>query len=91
MSAAETDPFAPDLTMSREAADYILRAVTGLLWEGYWPKDFRVDSRHGGDDGQGYDEALVLHAADIVGRDKIRNLELQRYLAELDSDAGETT
>lgn len=85
---ADENPFAPDLTVSRDVADFILRAVNGLLLEGYWPKDFRVGGRHGGDDTEDYDGDLVLRAANIVGRDKIKNSELRRYIAELDADAG---
>ncbi|QDN64395.1 hypothetical protein [Streptomyces sp. S1D4-14] len=84
---ADADPFAPDLTMSREVADFILRATNGLLLEGYWPKDFRVGGRHGGDDTEDYDGDLVRKAADVISRDKIKNSELRRYIAELDADA----
>lgn len=83
----DRNPFAPDLTMSQDVADFILRATNGLLLEGYWPKDFRVGGRHGGDDTEDYDGDLVRKAADIVGRDKIKNSELRRYIAELDADA----
>lgn len=87
---ADADPFAPDLTMSRDVADFILRAVNGLVLEGYWPKAYTVDGRHGDDD-RDYDDALLLKAADIVGRDKIVNRYLQRFIAGLDSDDGSTT
>jgi hypothetical protein len=82
------NPFAPDTTMSREAADFILRAMNGLLLEGYWPKAYAVDGRHGGEDEPEYDNALLRRAADIIGRDKIRNTDLLRFLSELDA-AGE--
>jgi hypothetical protein len=87
--AADVNPFAPDLTMSREAADFILRSTVGLLEEGYWPKSYTVESRYGGTDGEDYDDDLIRRAADIVGRDKIRHRYLLRYLAELGADAGE--
>lgn len=80
--AKTENPFAPDLAMSREAADFILRCMNGLLLEGYWPKAYAVEGRHGGEDGQEYDDALLLRAADIVGRDKIKNAELLRLLTE---------
>lgn len=85
------DPFAPDLTMSREVADFILRSTVGLFEEGYWPKGYDVEGRHGGTDGQDYDDDMLRRAADIVGRNKIKHAVLLRYLAELDADAGETT
>lgn len=90
---AEENPFAPDLTMSPEVADYVLRSVKGWLLEGYWPKAYDVDGRHGGIDEQDYDAALVRRAADIVGRDKIKDSELLRYLAEVDAELndGSTT
>lgn len=80
------DPFARDLTMSTEAADYILRALTGLLKNGYRPKAY---TGYGPDDAdkRGFDAALILRAAGIVGRENIRNRELLRHLAELDEEA----
>lgn len=84
--AAEENPFAPDLTMSREAADYILRAVTGLLKDGYWPKAYTGYSPDDVDE-KDYDIALIRKAADIVGRDKIKSRELLGQLAELDAEA----
>jgi hypothetical protein len=84
----DENPFAPDLTMSREAADLILRAMNGLLEDGYWPKAYTVSGRFGGEDEPEYDNALIIRAADIVGRDKIKSAGLLRYLAELDA-AGE--
>lgn len=86
----DENPFAPDLTMSPEVADYVLRAVTGLLEDGYWPKAY-TGYGPGDKDEQDYDVALIRKAADTVGRDRIKNSELQRALAELDSDAGEAT
>ena len=83
------DPFAPDLTMSHDVADFTLRAVTGLLHEGYWPKSYRVDG--GRDEEDGFDADVVLKAADIIGRDNIKNTDLQRFIAELDSDDGGAT
>jgi hypothetical protein len=80
---ANGDPFAPDLTMSREVADFVLRAVTGLRLEGYWPKGYAVEGRHGGTDVRDYDVDLVRRAADVVGRDNIRNRDL---LSELDGE-----
>lgn len=88
---ANGDPFAPDLTMSREVADFVLRAYTGLLHEGYWPKGFGVPDRRGGTDARDYDDALILRAADIVGRDKVKNASLRRALAELDVENGAAT
>lgn len=85
---SEENPFAPDLSMSREAADLILRAVTGLLWEGYWQKAYDAETRHGGIDVRDYDADLVRRAADVVGRDRIKNRDLLRYLAELDEEDG---
>lgn len=85
---ANVDPFAPDLTMSREVADFILRSTVGLFEEGYWPKGYDAEGRHGGTDGQDYDDDLLRRAADIVGRDKIKHRELLRYLAELDAETG---
>jgi hypothetical protein len=85
------DPFAPDLSMSPEVADFILRAVNGLLLEGYWPKVYTVDGRHGGEDTEDHDDDLIRRAADIVGRDKIQNRDLRRHIAELDEDDGSTT
>lgn len=82
------DPFAPDLTMSREVADFILRAVNGLLLEGYWPKAYDVPGRHGGVDEQDCDVALLLKAAGIIGRDSIKNQELRDRLADLDVEGG---
>lgn len=89
VAKSSENPFAPDLTMSREVADFILRATTGLLLEGYWPKGYGVAGRHGGRDTEDHDGDLVRRAADIVGRDKIVYDELLRYLAELDAEAGE--
>jgi hypothetical protein len=85
-AANAENPFAPDLTMSPETADLILRAMNGLLLEGYWPKAYAVKGRHGGEDGQEYDDALILKAADIVGRDKIENEDLLKFLSELGTD-----
>lgn len=87
---AGADPFAPDLAMSPEVADYVLRAVTGLLHDGYWPKAYTGYGPQDTDE-KDYDAALVLRAADIVGRDRIKNSDLRRALADLDSDAGSTT
>lgn len=81
------NPFEPELTMSPETADFILRTLNGLLLEGYWPKGYDADGRHGGWDDREYDNALVLRAADIVGRDKIKNADLLRFVAELDAEA----
>ncbi|WP_086559905.1 hypothetical protein [Streptomyces africanus] len=82
-----SDPFGPgpDLMMSRETADLLLRAVTGLLDEGYWPKAY---TGYGPDDTdeKDYDTALVRRAADIVGRDRIKNRGLLEHLAELDAE-----
>lgn len=86
LRARDVNPFAPDLTMSREAADLILRSIAGLLEEGYWPKGYDVDGRHGGKDTGEFDGDLVQRAADIVGRDKIVHGGLRRYLAELDAN-----
>ncbi|MGW2213299.1 hypothetical protein [Streptomyces sp. NPDC001781] len=80
---------APDPTMSREVADFVLRAMNGLLLEGYWPKAYAVNGRHGGEDGREYDNALLLRAADIVGRDKIENAELRRLIAEAETTAAD--
>lgn len=88
--SADTNPFAPDLTMSREVADYVLRAVAGLLHEGYWPIAY-AEYGPADSDEDDYDGALVLRAADIVSRDKIKDTELQRFIAELNSDAGESS
>lgn len=88
---AADDPFAPDLKMSPEVADFILRAYTGLMLEGYWPKGYDACDRRGGVDARAYDDALVLRAADIVGRGKIKNASLRRALAELDAENGSTT
>lgn len=87
MNERAENPFAPDTTMSREVADFILRAVNGLLLEGYWPKAYTVEGRHGGDDGgDGSDNGVVRKAADIIGRDQIANQDLRRFIAELDAD-----
>lgn len=83
----DENPFAPDLTMSREVADYVLRAVTGLLEEGYWPKAYTGYGPNDSDE-RDYDEALVLKAADIVGRENIKNSELLGALADWDEEAG---
>jgi hypothetical protein len=90
---ADENPFAPDLTMSREVADFILRAFIGLLLEGYWPKGYDAQGRHGGTDDQDYDFTLIRKAADIVGRKNIRNSELLAALADMDAEAegGEPT
>ncbi len=84
------DPCALDLSMSPEVADYILRSVTGLLKDGYWPKSYTGYSPDDVDE-RDYDATLVLRAADIVGRENIRNRELRQHLAELDADDGSTT
>ncbi|MFD8226920.1 hypothetical protein ACFV16_22415 [Streptomyces massasporeus] len=89
-ASADENPFAPDLTMSREVADYVLRAVAGLLHEGYWPKAYTGYGPQDADE-RGYDMALVLRAADIIGRENIRNSELLAALADLDSDDGGTS
>ena len=81
------NPFAPDLTMSPEAANLIIRSTVGLLEEGYWPKAYTVEGRLGGEDTEDYDGDLIRRAADIVGRGKIKHAGLLRYLAELDADA----
>lgn len=84
---AAGNQFAPDLAMSPEVADFVLRAYTGLMLEGYWPKGYDAPDRHGGTDDQDYDDALILRAADIVGRDKIKNASLRRALVDLDVEA----
>jgi hypothetical protein len=81
------NPFKPDLSMSRDVADFVLRAMAALLDEGcellaytgYGPNDW---------DGLVYDEALVRRAADIVGRDRIEHDGLRDYLRWADADAG---
>jgi hypothetical protein len=83
----DENPFAPDLTMSREVADFVLRAFTGLLEEGYWPKGYDAQGRHGGVDDQDYDFTLIRRAADLVGRGRIRNSELLAALADMDEEA----
>lgn len=82
---AAENPFAPDLTMSPEVADFVLRAMNGLLLEGYWPKAYTVEDRHGGEDEEDYDTDLIRRAADIIGRDKIKNPNLRRLVAEADA------
>jgi hypothetical protein len=80
---ADGDPFAPDLTMSPEVADFILRAATGLLEDGYWPKAYTGFGPDDADERE-HDVALVRRAADIVGRHRIKNRELLEQLAEPD-------
>lgn len=85
LDMASVTPPAPDTTMSREAADFILRAVTGLLEDGGRPMAY---AGYGPEvlDERDSDRALVRKAADVAGRDQIKNLELLGYLAELDAD-----
>ena len=90
LKTAADDPFALDLSMSPEVADYVLRAVTGLLEDGSRPKSYTGYSPDDVD-GRDYDAALLRRAADIVGRENIQNRELRRRLAELDGDDGGTT
>lgn len=80
---AATNPFAPDLTMSPEVADFILRDVSGLLWESCGPKAYDVEDPRVGETGREYDNDVLLRAADIVGRDKIKNRDLLRFLEEV--------
>lgn len=83
-------PSALDLSMSPEVADFVLRAVTGLLEEGCGPGAY---AGYGLDDAdeRDLDGSLILRAADIVGRENINNRHLQRHLAELDGNDGSTT
>lgn len=89
--AAADDRTAPPAT-AREVADFILRAVTGLLYGGVWPKAYDVGGRHGGTDEQPWDTAVIRSAADTVGREHIRNIELRSLLAGMEPDTdGSTT
>lgn len=79
-------PVDTDLSMSREVADFILRHLAGMREDGSRPVPYTGYSPHDVSR-QAYDSALVLRAADIVGREKVRNRELRDFLTYLDASA----
>lgn len=74
----------PDTSMSPDVASVILRMTVALADEdrGALPASLVFTDGFGGVD----EDDVIRAAADIVGRDRIKDRDLLRYLAEIDGE-----
>lgn len=81
---AMLDRTKPDTSMSPDVASVILRMAVTLAEEdrGLAPASLTFADSPGEVD----EDAVIRAAADIVGRDRIKDRDLLRYLAEIDSN-----
>lgn len=72
----------PDMTMSPDVANVILRMAVTLEEEGRGPSSTSAVFTEGADE---VDEDFVIRkAADVIGRDRIKDRDLLSLLAEID-------